>query len=157
MPRLLLRSSTTCCHRPARACSALPASSGRDPVTVRGTVSRHPASATLGPRERRRRAVTGGAPRSAPWPLLVPALVAIAFLVVPLLGLLAVVLLVLLELLEAARVFALQEAALVDVKTMVLCATGQSDTEMFESTMSVHVVCGPQHPTSRYNMAVDSG
>ena len=43
--------------------------------------------ATLSPRERARRATTGGASRSAPAPLLVPALVGIAFLVVPLVGL----------------------------------------------------------------------
>ncbi|MBM6401886.1 ABC transporter permease [Phycicoccus sonneratiae] len=42
---------------------------------------------TLGARERRRRAVTGGGSRTAPAPLLVPALVAVAFLVVPLVGL----------------------------------------------------------------------
>jgi molybdate transport system permease protein len=44
-------------------------------------------ASTLSDRERRRRATSGGGPRSAPIPLLVPALVAILFLVVPLAGL----------------------------------------------------------------------
>jgi molybdate transport system permease protein len=39
-------------------------------------------------RERARRAARGGASRSAPVPLLVPALIAVAFLVLPLIGLL---------------------------------------------------------------------
>jgi molybdate transport system permease protein len=38
--------------------------------------------------DRERRAATGAGDRSAPWPLLVPALVAVAFLVIPLAGLL---------------------------------------------------------------------
>ena len=46
------------------------------------------ASATLTRRERERRAATGEGARSAPLPLLVPALVAVAFLVIPLAGLL---------------------------------------------------------------------
>lgn len=41
----------------------------------------------LSPRERERRVGGGVLPRSAPWPLLVPALVAVAFLVLPLVGL----------------------------------------------------------------------
>ncbi|MDX6236332.1 MAG: molybdate transport system permease protein [Kribbellaceae bacterium] len=41
----------------------------------------------LSPRERERRALRGGGSRSAPAPLLVPALVAVAFVVVPLAGL----------------------------------------------------------------------
>jgi molybdate transport system permease protein len=44
-------------------------------------------ASTLSERERRRRSATGGGPRSAPLPLLVPAVVAMLFLVVPLLGL----------------------------------------------------------------------
>src|ERR1700747_1336199 len=39
-------------------------------------------------RERARRAARGGASRSAPVPLLAPALIAVAFLVLPLIGLL---------------------------------------------------------------------
>jgi molybdate transport system permease protein len=46
------------------------------------------ASATLTRRERERRAATGEGARSAPLALLVPALVAVAFLVIPLAGLL---------------------------------------------------------------------
>lgn len=46
-----------------------------------------PPSVTLSDRERRRRAATGGGSRTAPAPLLVPALVAVAFLVIPLAGL----------------------------------------------------------------------
>ncbi|MFZ1286587.1 MAG: ABC transporter permease [Candidatus Phosphoribacter sp.] len=42
------------------------------------------APSTLSPRERKRRAARGGATRSVPMPLLAPAMVAIAFLVVPL-------------------------------------------------------------------------
>lgn len=48
---------------------------------------RHPASTTLSRWERGRRAVNGAGSRSAPLPLLVPALVGVAFLVVPLAGL----------------------------------------------------------------------
>jgi molybdate transport system permease protein len=55
---------------------------------VSGSGTRGTASATLGRRERQRRAVTGAGARSAPLPLLVPALVAVAFLVIPLAGLL---------------------------------------------------------------------
>ena len=44
--------------------------------------------ARLTARERARRAARGGGPRSAPVPLLVPALIAVAFLVLPLIGLL---------------------------------------------------------------------
>lgn len=44
---------------------------------------------TMSARERARRTTSGGGPRSAPAPLLVPALVGIAFLVVPLVALLA--------------------------------------------------------------------
>jgi len=55
---------------------------------VREGRSRHPASGTLGRRERERRALSGGASRSVPLALLLPALVAVAFLVVPLAGLL---------------------------------------------------------------------
>ncbi len=47
-----------------------------------------PASTTLSRRERERRAAGGEGSRSAPWPLLLPALVAFAFLVIPLAGLL---------------------------------------------------------------------
>ena len=47
-----------------------------------------PAPSHLTARERARRAARGGASRSAPAPLLVPALVAVAFLVLPLAGLL---------------------------------------------------------------------
>lgn len=46
------------------------------------------APSRLTARERARRAARGGAPRSAPAPLLVPALVAVAFLILPLAGLL---------------------------------------------------------------------
>jgi len=46
------------------------------------------ASARLSPRERARRVTDGAGPRSAPIPLLVPALVGVAFLVIPLAGLL---------------------------------------------------------------------
>jgi molybdate transport system permease protein len=46
------------------------------------------ARSRLTPRERARRAARGGPPRSVPPPLLVPALVAVAFLVLPLAGLL---------------------------------------------------------------------
>lgn len=46
------------------------------------------ASSKLSPRERKRRATNGGGSRSVPAPLLAPALVATAFLVVPLAGLL---------------------------------------------------------------------
>jgi molybdate transport system permease protein len=46
------------------------------------------ASGTLSERERERRASTGGGPRAAPVALLLPALVAVGFLVVPLVGLL---------------------------------------------------------------------
>ena len=49
---------------------------------------RPPSSSTLSRRERERRATGGGARRSAPAALLVPAVVAIAFLVIPLAGLL---------------------------------------------------------------------
>jgi ABC-type sugar transport system permease subunit len=45
------------------------------------------ASSKLSPRERKRRATSGGGSRSVPAPLLAPALVATAFLVVPLAGL----------------------------------------------------------------------
>src|SRR4051794_28926926 len=45
------------------------------------------APSTLSPRERERRATNGGTSRSAPAPLLVPALVGMLFLVVPLAGL----------------------------------------------------------------------
>ena len=45
-------------------------------------------ASTLSARERARRTTSGGGPRSAPAPLLVPALVGIAFLAVPVLGLL---------------------------------------------------------------------
>ncbi len=45
------------------------------------------ASSNLSPRERKRRAMSGGGSRSVPAPLLAPALVATAFLVVPLAGL----------------------------------------------------------------------
>ncbi|WP_444664227.1 ABC transporter permease [Cellulomonas sp. CW35] len=45
-------------------------------------------ASTLSARERARRTTGGGGPRSAPAPLLVPALVGIAFLAVPVLGLL---------------------------------------------------------------------
>jgi molybdopterin-binding protein len=47
-----------------------------------------PAPTRLTARERARRAARGGASRSAPAPLLVPALIAVAFLVLPLVGLL---------------------------------------------------------------------
>jgi molybdate transport system permease protein len=47
-----------------------------------------PAPTRLTARERARRATRGGASRSAPAPLLVPALIAVAFLVLPLVGLL---------------------------------------------------------------------
>ena len=50
--------------------------------------TRHTASTTLSRADRERRAATGAGDRSAPWPLLVPALVAVAFLVIPLAGLL---------------------------------------------------------------------
>jgi molybdate transport system permease protein len=50
--------------------------------------SRRTASTTLSRADRERRAATGAGDRSAPWPLLVPALVAVAFLVIPLAGLL---------------------------------------------------------------------
>ncbi len=50
--------------------------------------TRHPASTRLSRAERERRAATGAPSRSAPWPLLVPALIAVAFLVIPLAGLL---------------------------------------------------------------------
>jgi len=50
--------------------------------------SRRTASTTLSRSDRERRAATGAGDRSAPWPLLVPALVAVAFLVIPLAGLL---------------------------------------------------------------------
>jgi molybdate transport system permease protein len=49
---------------------------------------RHTAATTLSRADRERRAATGAGDRSAPWPLLVPALVAVAFLVIPLAGLL---------------------------------------------------------------------
>jgi molybdate transport system permease protein len=49
---------------------------------------RPPASTTLSRRERERRTAGDEGSRSAPWPLLLPALVAIAFLVIPLAGLL---------------------------------------------------------------------
>ena len=49
---------------------------------------RPPSSSTLSRRERERRATGGGAGRSAPAALLVPAVVAIGFLVIPLAGLL---------------------------------------------------------------------
>jgi molybdate transport system permease protein len=55
-------------------------------VSDNGT--RHTASTTLSRADRERRAATGAGDRSAPWPLLVPALVAVAFLVIPLAGLL---------------------------------------------------------------------
>ncbi len=55
-------------------------------MSANGT--RHTASTRLSRAERERRAATGAGARSAPWPLLVPALVAVAFLVVPLAGLL---------------------------------------------------------------------
>jgi molybdate transport system permease protein len=55
-------------------------------VSDNGT--RHTASTRLSRAERERRVTTGAGPRSAPWPLLVPALVAVAFLVIPLAGLL---------------------------------------------------------------------
>ncbi|QIM22594.1 molybdate ABC transporter permease subunit [Phycicoccus sp. HDW14] len=58
-----------------------PAPGPRDRVSA-------PAAVRLTARERRRRAVTGGGSRSAPAPLLLPALVAVAFLVIPLVGLL---------------------------------------------------------------------
>lgn len=45
-------------------------------------------SARLSSRERRRRAATGGGSRATPAPLLVPALIAVTFLVIPLAGLL---------------------------------------------------------------------
>src|SRR6266436_4155931 len=45
------------------------------------------ATSHLTPRERAKRASRGGAPRSVPAPLLVPALIAVAFLVLPLAGL----------------------------------------------------------------------
>ena len=50
--------------------------------------TRRTASTTLSRADRERRAATGAGDRSAPWPLLVPALVAVAFLVIPLAGLL---------------------------------------------------------------------
>jgi molybdate transport system permease protein len=55
-------------------------------VSDNGT--RRTASTTLSRADRERRAATGAGDRSAPWPLLVPALVAVAFLVIPLAGLL---------------------------------------------------------------------
>ncbi len=50
--------------------------------------TRHTASTRLSRGERERRAADGAGDRSAPWPLLVPALLAVAFLVIPLAGLL---------------------------------------------------------------------
>ena len=55
---------------------------------VRGTRAGLPASTRLSRRERERRAAGGGGSRSAPLPLLLPALVGIAFLAVPLAALL---------------------------------------------------------------------
>jgi molybdate transport system permease protein len=46
-----------------------------------------PASARLSPHEHTRRSGSGGGSRSAPLPLLIPALVAVGFLVIPLAGL----------------------------------------------------------------------
>src|SRR3974377_1463123 len=46
------------------------------------------APSRLTARERARRAARGGGPRSVPGPLLAPALIAVAFLVLPLVGLL---------------------------------------------------------------------
>jgi molybdate transport system permease protein len=56
-------------------------------VVAKPTMSPPDASSKLSPRERERRATSGGASRSVPFPLLAPALVATAFLVVPLAGL----------------------------------------------------------------------
>ena len=47
-----------------------------------------PAATRLTARERARRAARGGASRSVPAPLLAPALIAVAFLILPLVGLL---------------------------------------------------------------------
>ena len=59
-----------------------------EPVARKEPCERPRCTSTgLSRRERDRRVTGGVLPRSAPWPLLVPALVAIAFLVLPLVGL----------------------------------------------------------------------